>query len=104
MNMTFIDYAFYITGAIVLVGTFSFILMFFIVGFILGLCNSISMHRWTYEVAKKHDQLSTLKWVKLPWSILKESVELFWYRNTGATVYSKNIGGTWRGIGDWDVE
>ena len=70
-------------------------------GVVTGIANSISIHRWSWQHAKKHGH--KVKWGKLPKSFLLCAVDMFGYKNTGSTKITKETGAFWNGIGDWRV-
>ena len=78
------------------------VLLWLVVGefLIVGLSNSISLHRW-----KLSDPRSKFRWHKHWWALLKSivssSVEYAGYRNNGRIRIYSERGGEWRGIGDW---
>lgn len=68
---------------------------------ILAVANSISYHRWCYACAIRQGRVKSLRWSRLPWSLVKQTGELFGHRK-GRTRYFNNAEGSeWCGIGDW---
>lgn len=68
---------------------------------VVGLANSISLHRWM--LANKTKPIPWHMWLRLPWFVLVEAWRLMGHRNLGNATWTNRRGAVWRGIGDWTV-
>ena len=67
---------------------------------IVGFGTAVSWTRWTYRGARKHGR--KLRWHRFPDSFARQWFEFVGYRNRGNYTLSREDGGVWRGIGDWN--